>query len=107
MSDVTTVTLEPHPAVKDVHGIKVRVIRDQHQIMLTAPGGKPTRVGYCSVASDGPIQFLHPYEPEVREFVVTEVNRLRGGETTKVFQPPEVIEMEDEPEDDTEQDDEE
>jgi len=104
---MSTVILEPHPAHKMVHGMRVQLVKDQYQVMIAQEGRSPVRVAYCSVAADGPIQFIQRYPDDFREWVVAEVNKLRGGEASKIFQPPEYVEPEGDPEDDTDTEDEE
>lgn len=87
-----TVTLEPHPAVKMIHGIAVRMINDQKQILVWEPRGETTvgvRVGYCGVEPNKPISFIRPYPPAFRELVAAEVERQLGGPPSMVSQPPE------------------
>lgn len=75
-------TIAPHPAVKEVHGVTVQVVKDLYQVLVDG-----ARVAYCGIVADKPICFIRHYDPEfvdvVAEFVTREI-----GKPNKIAIPP-------------------
>lgn len=93
--DGMTIELQPHPAHKLVHGIKVPIILDQQQIMV---GG--VRVGYCGVGPGKPINFIRRYPEGFKDAVAAHVQQCEGG-ISSLHEPPPVPERHPEHDDDS------